>query len=54
MNGTRLVMHFNHFTGKLMGGYVMRDRNSAGYMTASEVIEYLRNNPDVSCEPMKV
>lgn len=61
-----LVLHFNAFTGKLEGGYVVPtrevlERRGAGlivrtrgaYMNASDVAAYLAANPEIRCEPAK-
>lgn len=52
-----LVMHFNAFNGRLIGGYLKPDNETKGWreqMTPQEVIAYLTANPLVKCDPLKV
>ena len=53
---TTLVLHFNAFNGKLMGGYIANSekKRSGPPMTANDVLAYMAKNPDAKCEPMKV
>jgi len=50
---TSLVIHFNSFTGKLEGGYVMDNatRKPVQRLTAAGLLIYLTNNPDARCLP---
>lgn len=52
-----LVIHFNAFTGKLEGGYLMHaasKRKVGGPMTPGTVLAYLADNPNQKCAPLKV
>lgn len=50
-----LVMHFNAFTGKLEGGYLMtRGGMKGATMTAAAVLAHMAANPDQRCDPLKV
>lgn len=48
-----LVIHFNAFTGKLEGGYVMHNGKKVGlYLTRAQVLEELAANPEIRCSPL--
>lgn len=51
-----LVLHFNAFTGRLDGGYLMGSDNKkvGAHMTALEVLEYLIYRPETRCEALTV
>ncbi len=52
-----LVLHFNHFSGQLLGGYVMnRDTGAKTFVlrNAGEALAFLSAHPDARCDPLKV
>lgn len=54
---TALVAHFNHFTGRLQGGYVMNratNRVVGAAMSPAAVLAYMAAHPAARVEPLKV
>ncbi len=50
-----VVIHVNAFTGKVLGGYLMRAGKRTGRkMTAAQVLDYIRSNLDSRCEFLRV
>lgn len=55
MKNTTLVIHFNAFTGKMIGGYkLVSGRKEGAGMTPAEVVSFLAENLDVRCSPLMV
>lgn len=54
---TALVAHFNRFTGRLQGGYVMNRANNrpiGAPMNPAAVLAYMLANPEARVEPLRV
>lgn len=52
-----LVLHFNAFTGRLEGGYLMHRASKAragDYLRPEAALAYMAANPEARCDPLKV
>lgn len=56
-SATVLVLRFNAYSGELMDGYFMNRKTKkilGKVMQPKEVLKYLIENPETSCEPIEV